>query len=296
MSDQAHPHKPRADNRDKCVRIALLVEYSGTNYAGFQLQSNKITVQGELESALLKLTGSFVRIYGASRTDSGAHASGQVVSFTHATALDSQTFISGLNYYLPHDIKIKAAREVDLDFSPRHDALSRTYEYNVLTTKTPSPLLHYRAFHFPFSIDIGLIREASNVLIGIRDFRPFTNVPDDVTTIRRIDSLDVTASDQMLTFTVTGNAFLPRQIRRMVGLLLDVGKGTTSVTSFKSIASAENCLQARPTAPAHGLYLTNVCYADWESSQFTTPPYVALSAQMMSNVMRNQDKYEAIVC
>jgi tRNA pseudouridine38-40 synthase len=278
------------------IRIALLVEYSGTNYSGFQLQSNKRTVQGELESALEKLTGIFIRIHGASRTDSGAHALGQVVSFTHDTRLDTSTFVNGLNFYLPDDVKIKHAREVALDFSPRHDALSRTYKYRVLTSRTPSPLLNYRAFHFPFIIDVDSIEEASDFLIGTRDFRPFTNVPNDVTTIRRIDALAVQSTTQMLTLTVKGNAFLPKQIRRMVGILLEVGKGTTSLTSFKTICSAENGLQAGPTTPAHGLYLTNVCYADWESSEQTTLRHTATSHTMEEHMTNNQEKYEAVLC
>lgn len=296
MLNRGYSKTSAATASDKETRMALLVEYSGTNYAGFQLQLNKDTVQGELESALKNLTGTFIRIHGASRTDSGAHASGQVVSFTHATSLNVSTFISGLNFYLPEDIKIKDAREVALDFSPRHDALSRTYEYNVLTRKTPSPLLHDRAFHFPFSVNVVSIQEASTLLVGTRDFRPFTNVPSDVTTIRRIDAWDIHASDQMLTLTVKGNAFLPKQIRRMVGLLLEVGKGTTSMATFKTIASAENGLQAGPTIPAHGLYLTNVCYADWESSQLTAPRHVVASSPMMANTPRYQDKYEVAVC
>jgi tRNA pseudouridine38-40 synthase len=296
MSDQALAKKPIVLTHFRKIRIALLVEYSGTNYAGFQLQSNGNTVQGELEAALKRLTHTFIRIHGASRTDSGAHALGQVVSFTHTTALDTSRFVSGLNFYLPDDIKIKEAREVALDFSPRYDALSRTYEYNVLTTRTPSPLLHYRAFHFPFSIDIDSIEEASSFLVGTRDFRPFTNVPDDVTTIRRIDTLDIQASQRMLILTVKGNAFLPKQIRRMVGLLLEVGKGTTSLPSFKTISTAQNRLQAGPTTPAHGLYLTNVCYAEWESSQSTTGQHIVTSQADMPHITNNQEKYEAIIC
>ena len=278
------------------TRVALLVEYSGTNYSGFQFQSNTSTIQGTLESALEKLTGTFIRIHGASRTDSGAHALGQVVSFTHYTGLDTSTFVNGLNFYLPDDVKVKHARKVALNFSPRHDALSRTYEYRVLTSRTPSPLLNYRAFHFPFNIDLDSLKEASSFLIGTRDFRPFTNVPDDVTTIRRIDTLDIQSTTQILTLTVKGNAFLPKQIRRMVGMLLEVGKGTTSLTSFKTISSAENKLQAGPTTPSHGLYLTNVCYADWESSQPTTLRHVATSPTMLGHVTNNQEKYEAVLC
>ena len=296
MAEQSPMHTATTGDDKKDTRVALLVEYSGTKYAGFQLQKNCKTIQGELESALLRLTGRFVRIHGASRTDSGAHASGQVVSFTHATDLSTPTFVSGLNYYLAEDIKIRAARDVELSFNPRYDALARTYEYNVLTTKTPSPLLHYRAFHYPFNVDMSSMQSAAKLLIGTRDFRPFTNVPDDIATIRRIDTLDIDGSDHMLRFTVRGNAFLPRQIRRMVGLLLQVGKGRISLKLFTSFASAENCLQAGPTTPAHGLYLTNVCYPEWESSELTNPFHVAISKQMMSNMERNQEKCEATVC
>ena len=154
--------------------MALIVEYEGTNYAGFQLQSGQSTLQGELEKGLARFTGEAIRIRAASRTDSGAHAKGQVVDFVTTSVHPVDRFPRALNYYLPVDIKVQAAYEVDAQFNSRWDALSRTYRYLILNRPWPSPLGRIACFWVRDELDIAKMATAAHSLVGWRDFRPMS--------------------------------------------------------------------------------------------------------------------------
>ena len=153
-------------------RLALVVEYQGTNYHGFQLQDDQPTIQGELEQALHRLTGQPVRVRGASRTDSGAHAKAQVVDFLTPALLSKDVFMRGLNFYLPPDIKVRASYDIDLDFHSRNSASSRTYRYTFLNNPAPSPLMREFSHWVRDTLDLPTMNEAATALHGVHDFAP----------------------------------------------------------------------------------------------------------------------------
>ena len=155
-------------------KFVLLVEYDGTRYHGFQWQRDVPTVQDELEAAIRKVCGQSSRVLAASRTDAGVHAKGQVVSFWTQSALDSMTLVRALNYYLPKDIAVKAASQVDADFSVQRDAISREYHYYVLNTNTPSPFGYRFALLVSKALDLEPMKKACHLLIGEHDFTSFT--------------------------------------------------------------------------------------------------------------------------
>jgi tRNA pseudouridine38-40 synthase len=155
------------------TQFALIIEYDGGNYHGFQLQANEPTIQAELERALGKLTGETSRVAGASRTDTGVHALGQVVSFRTNSTLPAQTFTGGLNYYLPLDIAVRAAYRVSDSFRVRSDAVSREYNYYILNSRTRSPLKRRYSYRVGAELDIAVMDRACQLLIGQHDFGSF---------------------------------------------------------------------------------------------------------------------------
>ncbi len=243
-------------------KIVLILEYDGRNYHGFQLQAGLPTIQGEMETALGKLTGRKSRVMAASRTDAGVHARGQVASFRTAAELSLSTFVSGLNYYLPDDIAVKAAYQADDSFNVRRDALSREYSYYILNSPTRSPLRAGLAHLVPGFLDIAAMNEASQAIVGRHDFASFvtgdwTGLKD---TIRAVYRAKVTADGDMVVFNIEANSFLPHQVRNTVGVLLREGLGWVGVGEFQRIAAARTPGLAGPTAPAHGLCLMRVNY------------------------------------
>jgi len=245
------------------TRLVLLVEYNGRNYCGFQLQAGQPTVQGELETALKKLTGDTIRIATASRTDSGVHARMQVVSFKTKSKLNPATFISGLNYYLPDDIAVIKAYRTDINFDVRRRAVSREYEYYILNRPTRSPLWHGRSYYVPGQMDIEEMNKACRYLIGQHDLASFaSNLGVELeNTVRRIHRAEVSRDGDLVVFNIQANAFLPHQVRNTVGALIRVGLGRMTPDEFYSIMDARKMGLAGPAAPACGLYLTRVNYA-----------------------------------
>src|SRR4030042_1335191 len=151
-------------------KLALVVEYDGTGYHGFQMQVGEPTIQGEIEQALKKLTGEKIGIVGAGRTDAGVHAKGQVVSFSCPANLSLETVIRALNFHLPSDITVKAGSEVDNNFSARREALSREYRYTILNSATPSPLQRKYVYHVPLPVDNDAMIKGRRFIMGIPDF------------------------------------------------------------------------------------------------------------------------------
>ena len=159
------------------TKIALVVEYDGTRYHGFQLQANAPTIQGEIEESLLKLTGQKSRIKGASRTDAGVHAQGQVASFRTRSSLPLQTFVKGLNHYLPEDIAIKEAFRISDSFDVRRRAISREYKYYIWNSSTRSPLRRSSAHLVSDNLDTEAMNQACQALIGKHNFASFATSP-----------------------------------------------------------------------------------------------------------------------
>ena len=262
-----NPNLPPAS---ESKRLALLVEYEGTAYAGFQLQASEPTIQGELEKALYKFTGEKIRVRGASRTDSGAHAAGQVVDFESTSRHDTETFVRALNHYLPYDIRVLEACKVSSDFNSRRDALSRIYQYRILSRPRPSAL--YRQHHcwVPASLKIEEMNQAAQHLIGVHDFRPFApGHPSDRNSIRQVHRWQVTLAPEDETsvlISCEANGFMQHQIRRTNAVLVEVGKGNLPADSVKAILdnwqdeSNKVSINSIPSLPAKGLCLMEVKY------------------------------------
>ena len=245
-------------------RIALIVEYDGTRYRGFQTQSKGLTVQGEMERALQELLGKYVKTHGAGRTDRGAHAWGQVVAFTTNAGLPAATFSRALNVALPHDIRVGAAAEVALDFDPRRHARQRLYRYLVLNQPAPSALWGRFAHHVRAVLDLAEMASAAEAFRGVRDYRAFCGTPSSVRrdTVREVFSVRVWRQGPLVAIDMTGNAFLPQQARRMAGTLVRIGQGRLSGSSVPSLLDGTAEVSGGPALPAHGLYLMYVVYPE----------------------------------
>lgn len=249
-------------NSEAVTRVVLMVEYEGTRYHGSQYQANAITIQGEIECALYKLTGEKVRIAASSRTDAGVHAEGQVVGFKTKSAFPPKTWIKALNFHLPGDIAVKAAYRVNNGFDVRRDALSREYRYFILNSSTPSPLRQSFAYLISRPLDIEAMNHAAEVLRGEHDFASFSSVVNGQT-CRRVYKAEVDKGEDLVTFDMVANSFLPHQVRNTVGGLIEVGLGRMKVETFRELARSGRAVAIGPTAPAHGLCLMKVNYANF---------------------------------
>jgi tRNA pseudouridine38-40 synthase len=244
-------------------KIVLVVEYDGRNYYGFQWQANLPTIQSELEGAIRRVTGESSRVIAASRTDTGVHARGQVVSFRTQSSLTPQIFIRALNYYLPKDIAIKGASKVNMDFNVRRDAVSREYDYYILNSSTRSPLYEGFAYFVPKKLNTRIMNKACKFLEGKHDFASFAAALGKLrSTVRTVHKAQVTKKEDLLTYNMIANSFLPHQVRNTIGLLIRVGLGKVGLDEFRQIMEAKVLGLAGPTAPPCGLFLTKVSYAD----------------------------------
>jgi tRNA pseudouridine38-40 synthase len=248
--------------------IRLVVEYDGTGLCGWQRQANGPTVQGHLEAALAKLLAHEVTVIGASRTDAGVHARGQVASFRTERPIPLHGIRRGLNSLLPPAIAIRDARDADDDFHPRFSATGKHYRYLLLTRPERSPRWRDRAWHHPAPIDREAMSAAATALIGEHDFAAFRAAGcTALRTTRRIDEIAVgEVSDEvdggagLVAFDVVGNAFLRNMVRIVVGTLVEVGEGRRPVGQVTEILASKDRTRAGITAPAHGLELVSVRY------------------------------------
>jgi tRNA pseudouridine38-40 synthase len=244
-------------------RIVLVLEYDGKGFCGFQLQVNVRTVQDEIEKALLKLTGEVLRVISASRTDSGVHARGQVVSYRTTRRLAIERIINGLNHYLPPDLAVKAVYQVNSRFNVQKDAVSREYHYLIWNSRVRSPLLRGYTFQVSGNLDIEAMNGACRLLLGEHDLSSFiTDFSQSIikSTIKTVKQAIVEKEGDVVTFKITANAFLPHQVRNTVGALIRVGLGKINIDDFKSIMEEKKPGLAGPTVPAQGLYLMQVNY------------------------------------
>ena len=242
--------------------VVLTVEYSGARYQGMQLQKPGVpTIQGEIEDALVKLTGQHYRIAAAGRTDSGASARGQVITFQPVTELPLDRYVTGLNHYLPNDISVTKAQLAPVSFDVTRDALSRHYRYTIINRPSPSALLRQQAAHVKEPLDEEAMAEAIAVLNGWLDARPFTGpLPADRNPLRRYDHAAVTRDGDIVTIDLSGSGFLPHQVRRVAGALVQVGTGQMSAAEFHRLAREGTPGEATWTMPAAGLCLMDVTY------------------------------------
>jgi tRNA pseudouridine38-40 synthase len=244
------------------TKIVLIIEYDGTHYHGFQWQAGLPSIQREVEKAIKRLTGERLRVIAASRTDAGVHATGQVVSFRTRSPLPTDTFVNGLNYYLPRDIAVKAAHRVDDSFNVRRDAISREYSYYIVNSPTRSPTRQGFSYFVTSPLDIEAANRAAQALIGEHDFSPFAsgNGAGIRNTVRHVFQANLERGGELVIFNMVANSFLTHQVRNTVGALIRVGLGKMSVDEFNSIIEAKKPGMAGPTAPACGLCLTRINY------------------------------------
>ncbi|MEE1315190.1 MAG: tRNA pseudouridine(38-40) synthase TruA [Faecalimonas sp.] len=242
-------------------RIKLTIAYDGTNYCGWQVQPNGMTVEEVLNKALTKLTGEEILVIGASRTDSGVHALGNVAVFDTETTIPAERIAMALNQRLPEDIVITKSEEVAADFHPRYCDCSKTYEYHILNTQIPVPTKRLTNYFVSYRLDLEKMRQAASYLVGEHDFVSFCNVRADVeSTVRTIYSLDILQDGEEITVRITGNGFLYNMVRIIVGTLIRVGRGFYEPEKVKEILEARDRKAAGVTAPAHGLVLVEIVY------------------------------------
>lgn len=246
------------------MRLALIIEYEGTRYRGFQRQANAPTIQSELERAIRRFTGECARIKAAGRTDAGVHALGQVIAFDTATAHPTSTVIGALNYHLPDDIAVKAAFQAPDDFDPRRSARRRTYRYRILNSAAPSPLARRFVCRIPQPLDVSRMQAAADMFIGAHDFRRFAvRQPGKPNSVRCVSRVALVRSGDTITFEVAANAFLHHQVRRMAGALADIGRGRLSLDNLRTMIDNGQTDNVAHSLPPQGLCLVSVEYPDF---------------------------------
>jgi tRNA pseudouridine38-40 synthase len=237
-------------------RILLVVAYDGTNYHGWQLQPNVVTIESVLNDALSTLFGGDIKVIGASRTDTGVHSLGNIAVFDTDTHMPADKVAYALNQRLPDDIRIQSSKEVDLDFHPRHQDSRKTYEYKILNCEFPLPTERLYSYFTYVPLDIGLMQKAACYLIGEHDFKSFCSVNTTAeTTVRTIYDISVTKSGDMISIKVTGSGFLYNMVRIIAGTLIEVGRGRIVPEKIPEILAMCDRTKAGFTAPANGLTL-----------------------------------------
>lgn len=243
------------------VNVKLTVEYDGSNYHGWQVQANCISIQAVLERAVSTFLGVPTHINGSGRTDAGVHALGQIANFFTDKVYLPYRILRGLNALTPRDITVKAVEIVDDAFDARRDGRSRLYEYWILNRSTPSPFHHNRAWHIHEPLDVEAMTQAVECLVGEHDFSSFRAANCDAShPIRTVYQTGLEYRGELLVYSVEGTAFLRHMVRNIVGTLVDVGRGIRTAESFVELLDARDRTQAGYTAPPVGLYLVQVKY------------------------------------
>lgn len=237
-------------------RIRMIVAYDGTNYHGWQIQDNGITIESELNRCLTELLKEPIQVMGASRTDSGVHALGNVAVFDTETRMPAGKIAYALNQRLPEDIRIQKSEEVPHDWHPRYCDSRKTYEYRIYRGEFPMPLKRLYSYFIYHPLDIGRMQEAAAYLEGEHDFKSFCQTGAQVqSTVRTVYTLWVEEQGTDVVIRVCGSGFLYNMVRIIVGTLLEVGQGKREPESMQEILASRDRSAAGPTAPAHGLTL-----------------------------------------
>lgn len=237
-------------------RIMLTVAYDGTNYNGWQVQPNGVTIEGELNQALCALMQEDIAVIGASRTDAGVHALCNIAVFDTESRIAPEKIAPALNARLPEDIRIQASVQVADDFHPRHCDTKKTYEYRIYMGKYENPIGRQYAHFVYVPLDVKKMQQAAAYLVGEHDFKSFCVAKAQVlTTVRTIYDIKVQREGNYLTIRVCGSGFLFNMVRIIAGTLLEVGRGQIEPDQMKEILDARDRQAAGPTAPARGLTL-----------------------------------------
>ena len=269
MAHQSRESKIRGTSQRPFRNIKLTLEYDGTEFNGWQIQAKgQRTVQGELEKALKKIYPPYrladkIKLHGSGRTDAGVHALGQVANFKTRTILRTEVLRKALNANLPPDIAIVRVEDVPLNFHAQYSAKSKIYRYTILNRDSRPAYARQFCLHFPYQLNLKLLRQEARVLIGRKDFRSFGSLDKGQgreNTIRHVKRIEIKKRGDYLTIDIEANGFLYKMVRNIVGTLLDVGTGRLPEGSIKKILAQKNRNFASPPAPAQGLCLLKVEY------------------------------------
>lgn len=250
--------------------IKLTLAYDGAKFHGWQIQPGVPTIQGSLTDAIRKITQEPITIQGASRTDAGVHALGQVASFKTRSALAAEELQRALNALLPAAIRVVAAEEMGPDFHARWQAQEKTYHYRIFRGRVVSPFEYQRVLHYPYPLDEEAMAAAAKYFVGEHDFTSFTassgseETDRDRSPVRVIclSELERDAQREEITYAVTGKSFLRYMVRKIVGTLLEVGRGKLRPEDIPAVFEARDRSKSGPTAPPEGLYLVSLKYPE----------------------------------
>lgn len=240
----------------------ITIEYDGTNYFGWQRQNNEKrlpSVQGALEKVLEKIFCKKVSVIASGRTDTGVHALGQFASFKVDTNIPASNILRALNTYLPDSIVVKELKEVPLSFNARFNAKRKWYRYSIKTSKLPSVFSRHYAVYYPYKLNIRLMKEAGRIIGGRHNFSAIFSRWDK-RKMREIKKIDIKNSKEFIYIDIVGNGFLYKMVRRIAGVLVDVGRKKINIEDVKRLISGKKIESEAQTAPARGLCLMKVWY------------------------------------
>ena len=244
-------------------RIKLTVAYDGTDYCGWQIQKNGVTVEEVLNRALSRLTGEKITVIGASRTDAGVHARGNVAVFDTDTRIPAERIAYAVNALLPEDVVVVRSEEVPAGWHPRKCVSVKTYEYRILNREFPDPVRRRDTYFVSFPLDLDRMRQAAGYLKGTHDFKSFCSAQTSVEdTVRTIYSLDVEKAGDLFTVSVRGNGFLYNMVRIIAGTLAGVGRGYFEPEEVERMLEEKDRTKAGVTAPPQGLTLVGIEYEE----------------------------------
>lgn len=243
------------------MRVKMIVAYDGTNYCGWQIQPNGITIEQVLNEHLSRLLKEDIKVTGASRTDAGVHSLGNVCMFDTNTHMPAEKISYALNQKLPEDIVVVDSCEVSDDFHPRFSKSRKTYEYRILNARFRNPTRRLDTYFYHYPLDTEKMSEAAKYLIGEHDFASFCSANSQAqTTVRTIYDCTVSKTGDIITIRVTGNGFLYNMVRIIAGTLVKIGASDMPADEMKRIIAATDRAVAGPTAPAHGLTMIGLEY------------------------------------
>lgn len=246
------------------AKYALLLEYDGSDFCGWQIQAEQASIQGRLESALSIFANQPITTVTAGRTDTGVHALNQVIHFESSANRKLEGWIKGVNANLPPAIRVKEARVVSTDFDARFSALSRTYHYYLAVSPIRQPHLRKYVGWYCRELDIDLMQQAASILLGVNDFSSFrASGCQAKTPVRDLLKVEIERQGNMFRFSLKANAFLHHMVRNIVGALVYVGEGRLTISQFNQIFLAADRRLAPPTFMPNGLYLVNVEYPEF---------------------------------
>ncbi len=243
--------------------IALLLSYDGRNYHGWQSQANSQSIQDTLNSAVSSLFNEEIKVVGCGRTDTGVHAKNYVASLRTTSNIPIEKIPFGVNAYLPKDISVRQAFEVSPDFHPVHSCTRKEYTYYIYSAPVHDPFLEARALHTRLPLDLKLMQTAADAFVGRHDFSAVRSLGTPVkSTVREIFCCEISKEGKLVAIRIAADGFLYNMARAIVGTLLDVSAGKIPADSISDILISKDRSRAGATAPAHGLYMTDISYPE----------------------------------